>query len=112
MAKHIENNSYELHLDDERQQDAVNAYKAYLSDADKKTDDYYDFCRKVFGATMIAGTVIVAGSCFKDEITEHVLHPASDWFRVKVLRKEAKWAAANSDEDIVVDAKVSDVEES
>lgn len=108
--KEVHNNTYELHLDDERQKEALDAYKETL----KHYEDGYDSMNKFQkGATAAVGAALIIG-IFREPIVEgitNVSHKASDLVRTKIFKKEPKWAKPSDDGDITVEATVTDVKE-
>ena len=105
-----EENHYEIQLDEEEQKEVVDRYGEYLDHCAKQADSISNFQK---GVTAAVGVAIVAG-IFREPIAKAVTtgtHKVTDFVRTKIFKKEAKWAKPSSDEDIVVDATVTDVKE-
>lgn len=110
--KEVNNNTYNVELDEEHQDEIVRRYRETCDHADKATDDMAKFNKGLELGLLGAAAIWI----FKDPIVDGVKfvhHKTTDFVRTKVFHKEAKYdTKVDKDGNVVVDAKVTDVEES
>lgn len=109
MGKKKEEIHYDIELDAEHQDELLRSINGNL----KHNEDTYDATMGAYKKVMyVAGGALIV-RLFWEPISEAAktgAHKASDFVRTKVFKKDPKWAKDNPDE-VVVDAKVTNVEE-
>lgn len=105
--KEVNNNTYNLELDEEHQDEALEAYKETLKHFEENNDSVTNFNK---GVTVVGGLVLL-GAIFREPICDAAKagwNKASSFVREKVFHKPKD---NTPDEDGVIDGEYKEVKE-